>query len=345
MSDEDRALLARIGQLAGKSCYSQLRAFVLESRRNSPRSGQINRHKSQQSGTAPSNHPAPYRRLFLAHPTNLDGADPCVGNAYRHASAPYPRAGYGGGRPPVAHRHRTLQLSTPRSGSESGAASDGASSGNNNWVSRTDRHRQLINADIYEKEAHNRSKAIEESRQRKIRDQRLGEKARFNAFLRRQANPSNPSVVSTNAGAGPGRNQIIIEGMPFRVVDGGKKLVKIMGGSPKLAGSGQTSVGIDNLPDDIHSAPSTPKSATIAGVTFYRTKTGNLVANRVVQYHWYVPRYWLATSLTASSRSGVVRKKKELCRIFSTTGKYYIEAWGRTGSQLVQMPRVGTRDY
>ncbi|KAF4512580.1 hypothetical protein G6O67_001700 [Ophiocordyceps sinensis] len=246
MSDEDRALLARIGQLAG----------------------QINRHKSQQSGTAPSNHPAPYRR-----------------NAYRHASAPYPRAGYGGGRPPVAHRHRTLQLSTPRSGSESGAASDGASSGNNNWVSRTDRHRQLINADIYEKEAHNRSKAIEESRQRKIRDQRLGEKARFNAFLRRQANPSNPSVVSTNAGAGPGRNQIIIEGMPFRVVDGGKKLVKIM--------------------DDIHSAPSTPKSATIAGVTFYRTKTGNLVANRVVQYH---------------CRSGVVRKKKELCRIFSTTG-------------------------
>ncbi|KAM4059032.1 zinc finger c-x8-C-x5-C-x3-H type (and similar) domain-containing protein [Hirsutella rhossiliensis] len=246
MSDEDKELLARIGQLAG----------------------QINRHKNQQAGAAPSNHPAPYRR-----------------NAYRHASAPYPRAGYRGGRPPVAHRHRTLQLSTPRSGSESGGASDSAPSGNRNWVSRTDRHRQLINADIYEKEVQSRTKAIEETRQRKLRLQKSGEKARFNAFLRRQANPPNPSAVPTNAGIGAGRNEILIDGMRFRVVDGGKKLVKAM--------------------EDIHSTPSTPKSAIVAGVTFYRTKTGNLVANRVVQDH---------------RRTGVVKKKNELCRIFSTTG-------------------------
>lgn len=327
MSDEDRELLARIGQLAGTS-LPHFHASALDSRRNLWLLGQINRHKNQQAVAAPANHPTPYRRQFVAHPARHHDADAATGNVYRHASAPYPRAGYRGGRPLVAHRHRTLQLNTPKSRSEPRDASDDATSGNSNWVSRTDRHRQLINADVYEKEAQTRTKAIEESRQRKLRNQRLVEKARFNAFLRRQATPSNPSVVPTNVGVGASRNEIMIDGMRFRVAESGKKLVKIMGTSilrnEGRARAGQMLASINMISDDIHSAPSTPKSATVAGVTFYRTKTGNLVANRVVQDHRYVSWYRVGTSLTAGSRSGVVKKKKELCRIFSTTGKYYI---------------------
>ncbi|PHH88790.1 hypothetical protein CDD83_7053 [Cordyceps sp. RAO-2017] len=243
MPDEEKELLARIGQLAG----------------------QINRHKSQQAGIAAGNHPAPYRH-----------------NAYRHASAPYPRAGYRGGRAPVAHRHRTLQLNAAKPGPESSGADSDTPGGGSNWVSRTDRHRQLINADIYEKESQNRSKAIEESRQRKLKHQKFREKTRLNDFLKRQAAAS---VAQTDSAVGEGRNEIMINGMRFRVMDGGKKLVKVI--------------------DDLQSPPSTPKSVTVAGITFHRTKSGNLVANRVVQDH---------------RRSGVVKKKNELCRIFSTTG-------------------------
>ncbi|KJZ78295.1 hypothetical protein HIM_02333 [Hirsutella minnesotensis 3608] len=243
MSDENKELLARIGQLAG----------------------QINRHKNQQAGIATGNQPIPYRR-----------------NNYRHAGAPYPRAGYRGGRLAAPHRHRTLQLNTQRSGSESGGGSDSTSQASGNWVSRHDRHHQLINADIYEKESHNRSKAIEESRQRKLRHKRFREKARFNEYLRHQVQKP---IASLNTGIGESKHEIIIHGMPFHVVDNGKKLIKVK--------------------DDIRSTPATPKSANVAGVTFYRTKTGNLIANRVVQ---------------DQRRTGAVKKTDEMCKIFSTTG-------------------------
>ncbi|PHH74112.1 hypothetical protein CDD80_3313 [Ophiocordyceps camponoti-rufipedis] len=246
MSDEDKELLARIGQLAG----------------------QINRHKSQQQAVVPPGaHPAPHRR-----------------NAYRHSSAPYPRAGYRGARPPAAHRHRTLRLNDPKAGSETGVDDGEASStgAGGSWVSRTDRHRQLINAEIYHRDAQNRSKAIEESRRRKVNHQKSREKKRFNDFLRSQTSGISGSV-----------NEIVIEGMRFRVADGGKKLLKVL--------------------DDLQSAPSTPKSVDVAGVTFYRTKTGNLVASRVVREH---------------RRSGLVKKTDQLCRIFSTTGKYLTGRWG-----------------
>ncbi|RDA82335.1 hypothetical protein CP532_4511 [Ophiocordyceps camponoti-leonardi (nom. inval.)] len=254
MSDENKELLARIGQLAG----------------------QINRHKIQQATVAPGTQPAPQRR-----------------NAYRHSSAPYPRAGYRGGRPGPAHRHRTLRLNDPKTRQEGGAV-DGevSSAGQGKWVSRTDRHRQLINADIYQKDAQNRFKAIEESRQRKIRHQRSREKRRFNDFLRRQ--------TATAASVAESINEIIIDGMRFRVADGGKKLLKVA--------------------DDLQSAPATPKTVDVAGVTFHRTKTGNLVASRVVRDQRYVFRPLNYVKLTAGSRSGVVKKTDQMCRVFSTTG-------------------------
>lgn len=333
MSDEDKELLARIGQLAGMTFQSP---FLYKL---SPLTslGQINRHKSQQAGPAPNTHSAPYRRTFVAKPGCRDILNSAIGNTYRHTSAPYPRAGYRGGRAPAPHRHRTLHLNSSKTASEAESSNDGTPSDNSNWVSRNDRHRQLINANVYEKEAQNRSKAIEETRQRKLRHQRFREKSRFNDFLRHQAPAPD---VAANPESRASRNEIMIEGMLFRVMDGGKKLAKVMGElvAPNKPVLDPDFVEPDNPTDDLHSAPATPKSATVAGVTFYRTKTGNLVANRVVQDHRYVPPYCAGDPLTRGSRSGVV-KKDEPCKIFSTTGKYLIRSLDWTSSRIPQTSR------
>ncbi|KAF7544562.1 hypothetical protein G7Z17_g9847 [Cylindrodendrum hubeiense] len=239
MSEEEKELLARIGALAG----------------------QINRHKNQQSAPRPvaNHHPGHNRH-----------------NTYRHANAPYPPRAHTIGRPP-AHHHRTLHLNATGGSVNSGSSSNGSETPPG-WVARNDRHRQLINANVYEKESQNRTKAIEETRQRKLSGHRNREKTQFNDFMKRQAGPSN---VPTNP---TGRNEIMIEGIQFRVVDGGKKLVKV--------------------PDAPNSSSHTPKTAVVAGVKFHRTKTGNLVANRIVN----------------DQRSGVVKKVNEPCKMFSTTG-------------------------
>ncbi|EWZ50971.1 hypothetical protein FOQG_08623 [Fusarium oxysporum f. sp. raphani 54005] len=240
MSEEERELLARISQVAG----------------------QINRHKNQQAGSrgSPSHHPAHHRQ-----------------NSYRHASSPYPARHNRIGRHPTAHHHRTLHLNGDNS-TASRSASSGAETPPG-WVSRTDRHRQLINANVYEKETQNRAKAIEQTRQRKISGRRQREKAQFNEFLKHQATASSAQTNPAD------RNVLTIEGAQFRVMDGGKKLVKI--------------------PDALNSSSRTPKFATVAGVKFYRTKTGNLVANRFVN---------------DQRRTGAVKKINQPCKIFSTTG-------------------------
>ncbi|UKZ59487.1 uncharacterized protein TrAtP1_000788 [Trichoderma atroviride] len=253
MSDEDKELLARIGQLAG----------------------QINRHKSQQANyrsVPPTHQPVRHR-----------------GNAYRQASAPYPSRGYSG-RPAATHRNRTLHLnaSASASGSASSSAAPSPAPTTPGWVSKNDRHRQLINANIYEKESQNRAKAIEETRQRKMKDQKRREKQRFSEFLRHQATVDGfaGTSTSTSTSTNPAvTNEITVNGIRFRVLDGGKKLVKTPG---------------DPLPPTM-----TPKMTVIAGVKFHRTKTGNLVAQRIVKDH---------------RRSGMVKKLDQRCKIFSTTG-------------------------
>lgn len=240
MSEEEKELLARIGQLAG----------------------QINRHKNQQSAPRPvaNHHPGHNRH-----------------NTYRHVNAPYPPRANRTSRPPV-HHHRTLHLNATGGPVNSGSSSNGSETPPG-WVARNDRHRQLINANVYEKESQTRTKAIEETRQRKLSGHRHREKTQFNDFLKRQAGSSN---APTNTA---GRNEIAIEGILFRVVDGGKKLVKV--------------------PDAPNSSSHTPKTAVVAGVKFHRTKTGNLVANRIVN---------------DQRRSGAVKKVNEPCKVFSTTG-------------------------
>ncbi|KAI5466101.1 hypothetical protein BGZ63DRAFT_400507 [Mariannaea sp. PMI_226] len=269
MSEEEKELLARISQLAG----------------------QINRHKNQQSALRQSSthHPAHHRH-----------------NTYRNTNAPYPPRAHRVGRPPAIHHNRALHLNAGPDTAISRSPSNGSENTPSGWVSRNERHRQLINANVYEKDSQNRAKAIEETRQRKLNSQRQREKMQFKEFLKGQ---SGPSSIATNPTAS---NEIIVEGVHFHVMDGGKKLVKIAG-----AYQPQTRFRCERASHRIgapNSSSHTPKSAIVAGVKFYRTKTGNLIANRIVN---------------DQRRSGVIKKTNERCKIFSTTGNSSLHDWSR----------------
>uniref|UniRef100_A0A8H7N9R8 C3H1-type domain-containing protein n=1 Tax=Bionectria ochroleuca TaxID=29856 RepID=A0A8H7N9R8_BIOOC len=227
--------------------------------------GQINRHKNQQAGVQ-SVANSSYHNRHQYH---------------RSAGAPYPTRGNRVQRP-RPHQHRTLHLNAVGNSSNNDTDSGGSDSAR--WVTKNDRHRQIINANVYEKESQNRAKAIEQTRQRKQDEHRRGEKARFHDFLTQQQNAHASSGGNSNA-TRAANNEIIIADIRFRVLDGGKKLAKIIDGSNDLA--------------------KTPKNTILAGVKFHRTKTGNLVANRIVKDH---------------RRSGTVKKVNEPCKIFSASG-------------------------
>jgi hypothetical protein len=214
MTDEDKELLARIGQLAGEDDAHILRQYQMLTP-----SGQINRRKNEQAGAVPASSYQHRHRSTRTTPRTTDGgdvADSLVANTYRRP-APYPVRGKRIPRPRI-HQNRTLHLNASNSGVDGGNA-DGS-----RWVAKNDRHLQLINANVYEKEAQNRAKAIEQTRKQKQDDKRRKEKARFNAFLIRQQ-----GAAPANSNTDTSRNQVVVEGIKFRVTDGGKKLVKVAG--------------------------------------------------------------------------------------------------------------------
>lgn len=159
---------------------------------------------------------------------------------------------------------------------------------------------------------------------RRLKLKRQREKSRFKDYLQRQASVSR--VLAPHE-ASESNNEILIEGSRFRVMDGGKKLLKLVGECicrrrlQIFFFSSFVRATLTASGDDGSATSTTPKSVTVAGVRFNRTKRGNLVANRIVRDHRYVGPGGLGVWLTAGSRSGMVKKSDERCRIFSTTGK------------------------
>ncbi|PGH26794.1 hypothetical protein AJ80_01560 [Polytolypa hystricis UAMH7299] len=226
---EDQDLLAKIGQLAG----------------------QINLHKSQNGAPSHSSRgghgAAPYSTQTI-HSRSHTGWAP-----YRGRGRPARRA-------MAPHRHRTLILNsqTPQSENTSGFTSADASNDEtseskpttqNGWVAKRDRHMQLINSAIYDKEAPARTKAIEETRKLKAQKKTEREEAKV---LRHAQGAGRHYPTSTPGGS----YQILIQGIPFQVAKGGSKLIKIN--------------------NDPNTANNTPKKVNVGGVNFIRSKKGNL---------------------------------------------------------------------
>ncbi|KAJ5157793.1 uncharacterized protein N7482_008893 [Penicillium canariense] len=287
---ENEDLLAKIGQLAG----------------------QINRHKSQSTQPhQPSSHQSQYvSRHTHSHP----------------GWAPYSR-GSGRGRHVAPHRNRTLVLNNGTSGaSNSNTSSPGPLSDNDSearqstpssgWVAKRDRHMQLINSAVYDKEKQARARAMEETR--KVKALRRAEREQTKVLRYAQAAGVGASVSTTAQPAAA--HQILVNDVPFKITHGGSKLVR-NSSTRRLALFTHTGIGLPVL-DDPNTANTTPKRVTVAGVTFVRSKNGNLHRLGAVASKKCVVVLVNARSYADSCHRNpsVVKKRDELCKRFTTTG-------------------------
>lgn len=184
---------------------------------------------------------------------------------------------------------------------------------------------------MFEKDSQNRARAIEATRRKQAEGHRSGERTRFKEFLARQQTA--PSDANTPAPS----NELTIEGVRFRVLEGGKKLARVPG---KLEDDGGLScLRARAYLADGTNPDATPRSTIIAGIKFYRTKTGNLVVNRVVKSQRCVSFARRIKNLTYRSRSAATKKINEPCKIFSTTGTVFAprKASHRSATKVVRI--------
>lgn len=266
----------------------------------------------------------------------------------------YPARGHPrGGRSAQIHRNKTLVLNGNNSGS---STPDLAGQVRENsdvepeqskpqapaWVSKTDRHLQLINTSVYEKNSQHRVKAIEETRQQKLKHRDERERARLNRHLQRVGNHVITSGnVTSRPSDIPGVYEIDIQGIRFRVTKNGSKLVRLSGEEIQIpvtsskVGQYQAGPGLHN-PGDINGAKTTPKTALVGGVRFYRSKNGNMYRAGIIKAHRYgcpstfseshVRYIWLLNSADDfdGRRTATVKKINEPCKRFSTTGSFLL---------------------
>ncbi|MCJ1479276.1 hypothetical protein MMC13_007961 [Lambiella insularis] len=122
------------------------------------------------------------------------------------------------------------------------------------WVSKRDRHLQLISSSIFDKETILRAKAIDKTRHEKIVRRNQREKLKIRKHLLQifdTVSLTGPRLMDNNTAA----RKVAIDGLSFRVQMGGSKLVRDQ--DTKFAGL-------------------TPKRAVVGGVTFLRSQNGNL---------------------------------------------------------------------
>jgi hypothetical protein len=85
---------------------------------------------------------------------------------------------------------------------------------------------------------------------------------------------------------------------------------------------------------DLNAAKSTPKTALVGGVKFYRSKNGNLFRSGIIKAHRYgrppteidmsVMHGRYSADFFNTRRTGVVKKINEPCKAFTTTGIFFL---------------------
>ena len=139
------------------------------------------------------------------------------------------------------------------------------------WVSKNDRHKQLINPAVYEKEREGRMRDLEQTRQLKLAHKDERERWKIQKHLQRFSRPT-PDQGSSH--------DVLVGGVPFRVSHGGSRLVKTSG-EASLAGLAPKRPLIASA--NAASAGDTPKRTVVGGVTFLRSKHGNLYRSGMVK--------------------------------------------------------------
>ncbi|MCJ1405026.1 hypothetical protein MMC11_008252 [Xylographa trunciseda] len=124
------------------------------------------------------------------------------------------------------------------------------------WISKRDRHMQLINSSVYDKEKNLRQQAIEKTRQEKALRKNQREMHKIGKHFQRIADNTLPTAIQHSERGNTAVYEVNVNGLRFQVLNGGSKLMRDLGAT-----------GLAGL---------TPKQAVVGGVTFFRSKNGNL---------------------------------------------------------------------
>ncbi|KAL8699251.1 MAG: hypothetical protein Q9224_001499 [Gallowayella concinna] len=261
---EDQDLLARIGQLAGH----------------------INLHKAQ----------SPSPQTITHEQTSTRSPGPSIVRGYASWRPPRPAPyhvaqgrGRGAHRPYSRNRSLVVKNTTSQSAVPQASQSTAdtgtvrSSQSEATYVTTNGRHRQYINASILPKVTEQRKRAIEDSQHRKALTTDRWERQRMHQYLVTLDQQRDSSVTQESPQASSKVHEIMIEGLGFRVLKGGSKLARVYGKIivhefhrwPVL--NALTATG----PSD--TSRSTPKRAYVQGVTFVRSKQGNLHRSGVVR--------------------------------------------------------------
>lgn len=194
--------------------------------------GHINLHKTQTPSSLYQNHFSDsVQNKKSSNATTYGGSIAWQSN---RRSSPYTRPTGRAGKPASnAHRNRSLILNKTTNNSQipkefaesaNGSIMSVAKSEENDneplnspmsWVTKRDRHMQLINSSIFNKETQMRNKAIDHTRRQKLFQRDLREKSKIQRHLA-GLSKSAPTNV----------HEILINGLAFQVVNGGSKLCR-----------------------------------------------------------------------------------------------------------------------
>lgn len=135
---------------------------------------------------------------------------------------------------------------------------------------------QLINSSVFEEQTQAKVKE-------RLRRKEEKEKFKFKSWIRKSRGPpySGSAVATVHV-----PHEVVIAGERYRVAAYGSKLVKISGESMEQA----FGIGFENsawfnrsMTDDPKAANTTPKKAVVGGVSFVRSKNGNLWRSGLVK--------------------------------------------------------------
>ncbi|KAL8772332.1 MAG: hypothetical protein Q9209_002544 [Squamulea sp. 1 TL-2023] len=157
------------------------------------------------------------------------------------------------------------------------------------YVTTTGRHKQYINASVLGKVTEQRKRAIQESQQHKAQQDDQWERQRMDQYVAALDAKRNRSNAQGSSHSSSKNHEIKIDGLNFQVLKSGSKLVRIFGPTDTLR--------------------STPKRANVQGVTFVRSKRGNLYRSGVIR---------------ASKMTDKAKKNSSLCKSFTKTGTLHL---------------------
>ena len=204
-------------------------------------------------------------------------------------------------------------------------------SSTSSWITKHDRHTQLINKSVLARETQQRTTAIEESRRQRVWRKDRRDHVKFDHHL-----DIMPGSNASSVKGDPIAHSLQFNGISFKVCNGGRKLLRDHCKYVRCVGSHANATAAV-----MASAHTTPKRAVIGGVTFVRSKHGNLYRSGIVRATRYANPGRTIAGLddheTAGAQSSVIgllafrgervsQKTFELCKRFTSTGTRFLSS-------------------